>query len=268
MHDGFQSRLIDIAGIHVAADDSREMCSVCGKLLCVQKTVQRNGLTLSHGSFVVHETVRVCTSGCRIQGAAVTRHSAVLSQMIPPRSSVGYDVMVYAGIERFLHSRQREEIREALEKEYGVLISSGEISSLSERFLVYLEALHNAAAPTLRAAMEADGGWPLHIDATGECGRGTLLLAYSGWRKWVLGAWKLSTENGDEMFPRLKETVARFGPPCAIMRDLGRAMKDASERLAKTIDKPIALLACHQHLLRDVGTDMLQKLHDKLRNLF
>jgi hypothetical protein len=268
MQDGFQSRLSNIAGVLVAADDSREMCPVCGKSLCVQKTVQRKGLTLSHGAFIVRETVRACAIGCRIQGALVKQRSAALSKMIPPKSNVGYDVIVYIGIERFIHNRQREEIRESLEKEYSISLSSGEISGLSSRFLVYLEMLHNAAAPALRAAMAADGGWPLHIDATGECGRGTLLLAYSGWRKWVLGSWKISTENADAIFPRLQETIARFGSPCAIMRDLGRAMKDASNRLLKTLDHPIPILACHQHFLSDIGTDLLQESHDKLRNLF
>ncbi len=31
----------------------------------------------------------------------------------------------------------------------------------------YLEALHLARATALRAALERDGGWPLHIDTTG-----------------------------------------------------------------------------------------------------
>lgn len=42
-------------------------------------------------------------------------------------------------------------------------------------------------------ALEKDGGWPLHIDATGEDGQGTLLCAYAGWRGWALGAWKIPT---------------------------------------------------------------------------
>ena len=31
--------------------------------------------------------------------------------------------------------------------------------------VVYLEALHQKQSPALRAALEADGGCPLHIDA-------------------------------------------------------------------------------------------------------
>jgi hypothetical protein len=76
-----------------------------------------------------------------------------------------------------VHYRQREEIRAELKERYGIVLSTGEISALGRRFLIYLEALHREKTPALRAALEADGGWPLHIDATGEDGRGTLVTA-------------------------------------------------------------------------------------------
>jgi len=233
----------------------------------VQKTVHRQPMTLAHGLFQVWEAVHVCDARCKKQSRLVTRRSETLAELIPPKSKVGYDVMVHVGLERFIHHRQREEIRATLAKD-GIALSSGEISELGKRFLIYLEALHEASAPALRSAMEADAGWPLHIDGTGEGGRGTLLVAFSGWRKWVLGSWKIPTENADAILPRLQETVTRFGPPCAIMRDLGPAMEDAADRLVETLDRPIPILACHQHFLKDIGTDLLQDSHDKLRNLF
>lgn len=234
----------------------------------VQKTLQRKAITLAHGPFRVREIVLVCAARCKEYGALVTQRSAALAELIPPRSIVGYDVMVHVGLERFVYHRQREEIRRTLEREHAISLSSGEISTLGTRFLVYLEALHEASAIALRSAMASDGGWPLHIDATCEGGRGTMLVAYSGWRKWVLGSWKIPTENADAIFPRLLETVTRFGPPCAIMRDLGPAMENAAERLVHTIDKRIPILACHKHFLSDIGTDLLRASHDKLRNLF
>ena len=71
----------------------------------------------------------------------------------------------------------------------------------------------------------------MHVDATGEDGRGTLLLVMAGWRQWVLGAWKISTERVELILPCLLETVRRFGAPCAAMRDLGRAMTPAIDDL-------------------------------------
>jgi hypothetical protein len=176
--------------------------------------------------------------------------------------------MVYVGLERFLQHRQREEIRASLAADHGILLSSGEISVLAGRFLAYLQRLHQASAPALRAALAADGGWPLHIDATGEDGRGTLLVAFAGWRQWVLGAWKIPTERADAILPRLREVTFLFGPPCAIVRDLGRAMAEASGALVKDLKRSIPVLACHLHFLSDVGKDLLKDSHDRLRILF
>jgi hypothetical protein len=176
--------------------------------------------------------------------------------------------MVHVGLERFLHHRQREEIRVSLEADHGISLSSGEISVLAARFLRYLERLHCASAPALRAALAADGGWPLHVDASGEDGRGTLLVAFAGWRQWVLGAWKVPTERADAILPRLREVTFRFGPPCAIVRDLGRAMAEASQALLKSLKLSIPVLACHLHFLKDIGKDLLEDSHDRLRVLF
>ncbi len=234
----------------------------------MQKTLQRYGATLCHGTFRVRETVRVCASGCRQEESrAVCRHAA-LASLIPPGSIFGYDVMAYVGFERFVHHRQREEIRASLKEEHGIVLSTGEVSDLGRRFLAYLGELHRRKASALRAAMQQDGGWPLHVDATGEDGRGTLLVAYSGWRRWVLGAWKIPTERSDAILPRLEETAALFGPPCAVARDLGRAITEAAEQFVGKCPAPVPILACHQHFLNDVGSDLLREGHDKLRALF
>ncbi len=234
----------------------------------MQKTVRRHGATLSHGTFYVRETVRICGAGCRQEGSPVACRPEALNALIPPGGVVGYDVMTYVGMERFVRHRQREEIRSSLKQGHGIALSTGEISDLGKRFLVYLEALHRQRAPALQAAMQEDGGWPLHVDATGEDGRGTLLVAYSGWRRWVLGAWKIPTERADAILPRLEETADLFGSPCAVVRDLGKAITEAVEQFVRKLPAPVPILACHQHFLNDVGSDLLRGGHDKLRALF
>ncbi|MGH8246175.1 MAG: hypothetical protein ACREUU_07060, partial [Gammaproteobacteria bacterium] len=258
-----RQRSQSVAGVLVSAEEVAESCPICGKATRVLKTWQRTGVTLNHGSFHLRQTVRVCVSGCRRK-----KRSGALAGIIPSRNVVGYDVMVHVGLERFLRHRQREEIRAALAADHGILLSSGEISVLAARFLKYLERLHHASAPALRAALAADGGWPLHVDATGEDGRGTLLVAFAGWRQWVLGAWKVPTERADAILPRLREVTFRFGPPRAIVRDLGRAMVEATQELVKSLHLSIPVLACHLHFLSDIGKDLLEDSHDRLRVVF
>lgn len=239
-------------------------CAACGGAMRVQKTRVRGGVTMAHGRLRIGVKVSVCAGGC---GKDAARSSTNLSAIFPARATFGFDVIVRVGIERFVNYRQRDEIRAALAAE-GVEVSEGQVSLLGRRFLDYLEALHVARAPELRAALAADGGWPMHIDATGEDGRGTLLVVYAGWRGWALGAWKVPTERADIIVPRLRKMAERFGPPCAIMRDLGRAVSEAAATFAAERKLTIPILACHMHFLRDVGKDLMRKMHDDLRGRF
>jgi hypothetical protein len=223
-------------------------------------------ITLEHGKFLAYETVRVCASTCRhASGALVTLRSENVSRRVPPGAVYGYDVEVFVGLARFVHHRQRNEIRAEL-AEHGVTPSSGEISTLGLRFLRHLRELHQSRRPALRRALARDGGYPLHFDATGEDGRGTLLVCYTGWRQWVLGAWKLPTERADQITPCLFEVAEHFGPPCALMRDLGRAARRAAKDFVRRLKLKIPVLGCHLHFLRDIGKDLLKAAHDKLRN--
>jgi len=237
--------------------------------MVVQKTGPRFGGTLAHGAFEAWETVHQCLAGCRrASGALVARRASCLAEALMPGCVVGYDAMVFVGLARFLRHQQREELRATLLKDCGLSISTGEVSALVRRFARYLGRLHRARCAGLRTALEQDGGWPLHVDATGEAGRGTLLVAMAGWRGWVLGAWKISTERADLVLPCLRETVRRFGPPCAAMRDLGKAMTPALDDLVAELKLEIPVLACHEHFLADVGKDLLEPAHAQLRELF
>ena len=233
------------AGVLTFVEEPARPCPCCGGRMLVQKTISRCGATLEHGPFQARETVSVCAAGCQQDGLKVTGRPAALATRLPPKGVIGYDVIVQVGLARFVAHQQREEIRVALERQHGIGLSSGAISELGRRFLGYLAALHAARADRLRAALAADGGWPLHVDATGEDGRGTLLVALAGWRHWVLGAWKIPTERAAAILPKLREVVAQFGAPCAIMRDLGRAMEDACDDLVAAVPRRIPVLACH-----------------------
>ncbi|MCP4038172.1 MAG: hypothetical protein GY733_14625 [bacterium] len=234
----------------------------------VQKSTQHHIVTLEYGSVVARETVRVCAARCRHpSGTLVTLRSEDLRRRVAPGAVYGYDVEVFVGLARFVHHRQRDEIRTEL-AEQGVTLSSGEVSALALRFLKHLAELHVHRQPALRGVLERDGGYPLHVDATGEDGRGTLLVVYAGWREWVLGAWKIPTERADQITPCLLEVAERFGPPCALMRDLGRAVRAAGKEFVRKLKLKIPVLGCHAHFLRDIGKDLLKPSHDKLRNLF
>jgi hypothetical protein len=256
-------------GILVTGSSPAQDCPVCHGTPLVRKTVVRQARTLAHGTFQIHETEYVCKRGCRHpSGSRIRWRSGNLGSVLLRDSSVGYDVMVFVGIQRFLHHRQREEIRQDLARDYDVVLSTGETSRLAKLFLSYLEALHHRRRKEIRALLEQDGGWPLHIDATGEGGRGTLLVLYAGWRGWVLASQKIPTECAEAILPVLVQLGAWAGPPSAMMRDLGSAMIKACQDFREAIEGEFPILSCHYHFLADVGKGLLNPGYGELRSLF
>ncbi len=267
LNDSCFTPIIGLTGLAVSAKEQGEFCEICQSPMHVQKTFPHEGRTIEHGTFIVHETVYVCAARCRNDDNSLSiKRASSVTQAIMPNSITGYDLMVFVGLKRLLGYRQREEIRAELSENHGIRISSGEVSNLIGRFSDYLLRLHHARADQLKLALENDGGWPMHVDATGENGRGTLFVVMAGWKKWVLGAWKIDTERADLILPCLQDTVRRFGQPCAAMRDLGRAISPTLDNLLSDFDIPV--LACHQHFLKDIGKDLLEPDHSALRDLF
>jgi len=211
---------------------------------------------MAHGAFEAREVFLCCKGGdsCPVVGPEELRH------LVPPRQRYGYDLIVYVGLARYLDNRQRQQIRAELSDDHDIALSEATISNLCDRFLLALERLHLHRAPQLRAAME--GGYPLHLDATCEYGRGGLFVILDGWREWVLAAKRIPTEHHDHVQPLVEQVVALFGDPMAIMRDLGDGMAAAVEPLHR---RGVPDLVCHYHFLAAVGTNLLEQPYSLLR---
>ena len=252
----------------VDIDPETVFCGICGAKMQVRKTVKRSITTLRHNSIRARERVMECPLGCKWQdGSCVISREPKLAALAPPGSNYGYDVEVFIGISRYVNHLQREEILSVLKEQYAVSVSSGEACVLADRFLSHLEALHESRSDEIRAALSKDGGYPLHIDATTEGGRGTLFVAFAGWRRWVLGAWKIPSESAEAITPHISETCKNFGDPLAIVRDLGAPMAKAANIEADNMPCRPRILACHYHFLQDVGKGLLDDDHEFLRKL-
>ncbi|RLA00347.1 MAG: hypothetical protein DRQ47_09645, partial [Gammaproteobacteria bacterium] len=235
-----------------------EHCPVCGDILQIQKSKRRFVTTLEVGLFQAREIRKVC----RVDRSHPVVASERLAHLVPRGQGYGYDLIVQVGLARYLRNLQREEIRADLLRENGIVVSEGTISNLCDRFLKLLERLHHDRVPALRAGM--GGGYPLHIDATSEHGKGGLFLCLDGWRGWVLHAVKISSENEQELRPAIEKTVSLFGDPIAVVRDLSAAEAGAVDSLR---DKGIPDLVCHYHFLGAIGKKLFDDHYAVLRNL-
>ena len=189
--------------------------------------------------------------------------SSALTRVIKPRQRYGYDLIVHVGCARYLENKQREEIQAELYRERGIELSTGSLSHLCDRFLTHLEALHLARVPALRAAL-GEGGYPLHIDATCEYGKGGLFVCMDGWRGWVLVAGRIPSENEAHLRPLVEKTTHLFGEPIAVVRDMG---KGGAKAVAPLREKAIPDLICHFHFLAAVGKKLFEQSYGLLRKV-
>ena len=220
-----------------------------------QKSKPRRLVTLAGGTVTAREIRKHCRA-CPPGPVAVSR---LLAGLAPPGQRFGFDLIAHVGEARYLHHRQREEIRADLARQ-GIRLSAGTVSALCDRFLTALEALHWQRAPALRAAMPH--GYPLHIDATCHRGQGGNFLCLGGWNDWVLHSVRIDTENASELLPAVERTRAAFGDPLAVMRDLGPA---GAKAVAGCRQRGIPDLLCHFHFLAAVGHKLLDGHYATLR---
>ncbi len=260
--------LKNIQDLSVKLRPNETICPQCQNEMKVRNVRPRRLITLQHGVVSARITTLICKKGCKTpDGKREIRRPEELDCLVAPGANIAYDVEGFCGIKRYLEGLQREEIKKQLEDEHGIFISGRKISVLANQFVEHFNKLHTSRSQAFRDVLKDDGGTPWHIDATGEEGSGTVLIVYAGWREWVLGTWKITTECKEQIKPLLHETADRFGDPLAVVRDYGKGMTPAIEEFVREREAKIGILGCHTHFIKFVGNNLLTSEYNALRQL-
>ena len=126
------------------------------------------------------------------------------------------------GLARLRDLRSDVQIVEQFQQRWGLTLPQSAVGLLTDSFLDGLAAAHQARLPALRAQLEQDGGYAMHLDGTCEPGTDVLFAVVAAPRRWTLQAAKMATENAVEIGQLLNRCVETMGPPLAVMRDLSR----------------------------------------------
>ena len=220
----------------------------------VQKSRRKKVLKMT-GPVIAHETVTQCPSCGKVFG------SDALLRLVPARSNVAYDVMVFVGRSMYQRHRTTEEIRAELAAR-NVFLCPSEISYLGRKFVLYLARAHRQAIPRIRETMAPAGGYMLHLDATHAGDAPALMTGLDSLSKIVLANIKIPSEHADHIVPFLKEIKQTYGTPRACVHDMGSGICKA----VKEVFPGVADFICHFHFLRDIGKDFLDPAYGKLRN--
>jgi hypothetical protein len=222
----------------------------------VIKTRAKPVATLAMGRFQAHERMR----GCKCCDNPTTYRSDELLKLVPHRCNFGFDILVQVGISTFIDCRTETEIRLELERSH-IPISPTQITYLSKKFIVYLALAHRESRQRIRNFMNRQGGYILHLDATCDGDSPHLMTGLDGISKIVLENIKLPSERADKIIPFLRDIKKLYGPPLALVHDMGAGILNAvAEVFPDTPD-----YICHFHFLRDIGNDLLGKPYDKIR---
>lgn len=232
------------------------VCPDCQAPLQVYKTQDRTVRLLDLGCWTAHETLLHC-GRCPNPGGYA---SSDLSRLVPPGCTVGYDVLVWVGQALFVRDRRAEDIVAELSARH-VPLSLREVGYLGKKFVVYLALAHRQAAPELKAALRAEGGYILHLDGTCEGGGPMLMSTLDSISQIVLGSLKVPSEKAEQLVPFLKEIKARYGTPLAAVHDMGPGILAA----VKEVFPGVPDFVCHFHFLRDLGKDLLESDYDAIR---
>lgn len=231
----------------------REEC-LCGNRLLVQKTRRKKVLQMT-GPMIAHETLSQCPSCGTVFG------SDTLLRLVPARSNVAYDVMLFVGRALYQRHRTAEEIRTDLAAR-NVLLCASEINYLGRKFILYLARAHRQAIPRIREVMTLAGGYILHLDATHAGDAPALMTGLDSLSKIVLANIKIPSEHSDHIVPFLKDIKDTYGTPRACVHDMGYGICKGVKEVFPGVPDSI----CHFHFLRDIGKDFLNPAYGKLRN--
>jgi hypothetical protein len=83
---------------------------------------------------------------------------SVINRICPSGYAFDSKVMIVVGILRWFFNLQKEEIQ-LLFAARGTKISTGELSNLSEEFLIRFYALHRRHIPRIKALLDKNGVW-------------------------------------------------------------------------------------------------------------
>jgi hypothetical protein len=214
------------------------------------KTTRRTVVSLNHGRFQAHETVRQCTTP---EGRQITQHSAEVGGLVPRGGCYAFDLISYVGVETFLHGRSLEDVRQSLaERRPSVRMALSTLWDQQQRFLFCLGQLHERSAPVIHGFLAGQPHVTWLMDGTLEPDTPVFLGVQDAASGMMLRGGKISSENADDIAACLRQAAERYGRPAGVLHDLSPAMSSACDVALPGVPHRV----CHFDLARDVGNDL------------
>jgi hypothetical protein len=169
--------------------------------------------------------------------------------------------MTAIGYLRWFFNYQREEIQLLLGAR-GIQISTGEISKLSEEFLLRFYIVHKKHSPQMKELFETNKGFILHLDGSAEAGDEITFTAKEGITGITIDSWIMPSESRHYIKPFLQHIKDIYGTPLVIIRDMSKEISEAASEIFPNVPHQI----CHSHYVRNLGDILFKQRYRTLRN--
>lgn len=168
--------------------------------------------------------------------------------------------MIAVGLLRWFLNMQREEIQ-LLFYARGTDISTGEISYLSEEFLLRFYIFHKKHAEQIKTLFNKNGGMILHLDGTGEAGDDIVFTAEDGKTGIKIDAQIMPSESSVFIKPFLQSLKNIIGTPIVIIRDMSKNIKEAASEIFPGTPQ----LICQYHFVSNLGKLIFKEEYETFR---
>ena len=184
---------------------------------------------------------------CKDHGVINTDNLSIFNKICPKRRTFDTKVMIAIGFLRWLFNYQRNEIKLFLEGR-GINISTGEISNLSEEFLLRFYVIHKNHSPQMKNLFEKNAGYILHLDGSAEAGDEITFTAKEGITGITIDSWIMPSEGRDYIKPFLENIKEIYGSPLTVVRDMREEIAvSVSEVFTGSCTANMPLPFCSKH---------------------
>ena len=221
-------------------------CPECKSKLVICKTYRRTVKSSGYGIFdaVVH------TKKCHVHGLFGPEQ---LSNIVSPHCTYANDIMVDAGIDRFIKGYSCSEISMQL----GNGISERHVRNISNMAGEIIMQIHDENVTKLKDVMNS---YVLQIDGTADSEFAMVIVVRDAISGFTLYAEKCHSESFESVKDILVKVKKKFGIPSGAISDMRAGILEALEHVFPGI--PVRI--CLMHFLRDLGKDLLSDMHTDL----
>lgn len=196
---------------------------------------------------------------CKVHGVFNCDALSVAHKICPSGRTFDTKVMIAVGFFRWFFNYQREEIQ-LLFGTRGVHISTGEISYLSEEFLLRFYVLHKKHVLQMKNVFK-ENGMVLHLDGTAEAGDEITFTAKEGATGITIDSWIMPSERQEYIKPFLADIKDTFGLPVVVVRDMWNETSESVSEVFPGVPQQI----CHYHFVRNLGSVIFKYRYERLR---